>query len=370
MKIEKAHGQLCWTLEQDDKKVFVTIQGGNLTCQFNTENGIIDPYAIAPWWNEPVVLELDNLSQVLRGDFFCFPFGADEGKDPITYHGETASGYWTPTDTDSKDEGILELEMKLEQGNVRKSIEVREGEPLIYQRHTISGFEGAMPFGYHPMLRFPEKLNLGRVTISQPLSGYTTPEPIELPENGGYSRIKSGCEISDMTAVPCTDGSLLDLTTYPHTPGYEEIVMFTSNPDLPFAFSAVTIPEEGYLYFQLKNPSILRQTILWMSNGGRWYAPWNGRVQRLLGIEEVTAFFHYGISASTEENFLSKAGIPTSYNFKKDESFDIPLISGLVPIGPTFKRVRTIEQTGDSEITLVSESDDRIRVHCSLEFLL
>lgn len=107
-----------------------------------------------------------------------------------------------------------------------------------------------------------------------------------------------------------------------------------------------------------------------MSNGGRWYAPWNGRVHRILGIEEVTAFFHYGISASTEENFLSKAGIPTSYNFKKDESFDIPLISGLDPIGPTFKRVRTIEQTGDSEITLVIESDDRIRVPCSLEFLL
>jgi hypothetical protein len=259
--------------------------------------------------------------------------------------------------------------MRLDQGNVRKHIEMRAGEPLIYQKHTISGFEGAMPYGYHPMLRFPDQLNSGRVTISKPLTGYTTPEPIELPENGGYSRIKPACEITDMTAVPCTDGSCLDLTSYPHSPGFEELVMFNSNPELPFAFSAVTIPEKGYLYFQLKNPKKLRQTILWMSNGGRWYVPWSGRVQRLLGIEEITAFFHYGKSASTAENFLNKAGIPTSYTFKKEETVNIPLISGLAAIDATFKRVRTIEQTGDREVTIYSEGSEKIRIPCDLEFL-
>jgi hypothetical protein len=96
------------------------------------------------------------------------------------------------------------------------------GESVIYQKHTISGFEGTMRFGYHPMLRFPEKLNSGRVTISQPLSGYTTPEPIEIHENGAYSRIDQDCEISEMAAVPCTEGSTLDLTSYPHSPGLEE----------------------------------------------------------------------------------------------------------------------------------------------------
>jgi hypothetical protein len=92
-------------------------------------------------------------------------------------------------------------------------------------------------------------------------------------------------------------------------------------------------------------------------------------VQRLLGIEEVTTFFHYGKSISTAENFLNRAGLPTSYNSKKDEIFDISLISGRVPIGPSYKRVRIIEQTGDSEITVYSKGNEKITVPCNLGYL-
>jgi len=219
------------------------------------------------------------------------------------------------------------------------------------------------------MIRFPEGLDTGRIAISEPLSGHTTPEPLEVPEGGGYSRIKPGCEISDMTAVPCTDGSTLDLTRYPPAPGYEELVMFVSDPAAPFAFSAVTFPEEGYLYFQLKNPKILRQTVLWMSNGGRWYAPWHGRITGLMGIEEVTTFFHYGKTASAAKNFLNEKGIPTSRKFTADEDVAIALISGVVAIGPSFERVRTIKQTGRGEITIYSENNEELRVPCDPEFL-
>ena len=368
LTIEKAFGQLCWTLESNDKKIYVTIQGGNLTCDFTIGTRVINPFYILPWWNEPIAAELDNLSQLLRGDFFCLPFGADDSGDPVTYHGPTASGYWMPVDGND-DENSIDLKVGLDPGTVTKHVEIRPGEPVIYQRHTISGFEGTVPFGYHPMLRFPKGIGTGRITISPPLSGHTTPQPFEIPSAGGFSRITPGREISDMTAVPCNDGSLLDLTTYPHTPGYEELVMFVSDPALPFVFSAVTFPEQGYLYFQLKNPKTLRQTVFWMSNGGRWYPPWDGRVQGLLGLEEVTAFFHYGKSASAGKNFLNETGIPTSRQFVADEAMDIPLISGVVPTSPSFGRVRNIEQSGPAEITIQNEGNEKLVVACDPGFL-
>jgi hypothetical protein len=368
LAIEKAHGQLCWTLESDDKKLFVTIQSGNLTCDFKVGARTINPYFILPWWNEPIAAELDNLTQMMRGDFFCLPFGADDDADPITYHGPTASGYWEPA-AGSPSENSLDLQVKLDHGSVTKHIEFHPGEPVIYQRHTIAGYNGNVPFGYHPMLRFPEGSGTGRITLSKPVSGYTTPVPLELAANAGYTRIIPGGEISDMESVPCHDGSKLDLTTYPHSAGYEEIVMFVSDPNLPFAFSAVTIPSEGYVYFQLKNPRTLRQTLLWMSNGGRWYPPWNGRVHGLLGLEEVTSFFHYGKSASAGENFINANGVPTSRQFSADESISISLICGVVPVGAAFGRVRSIEPSGEGQITIYGDGTEKVSVPCDTDFL-
>ena len=51
---------------------------------------------------------------------------------------------------------------------------------------------------------------------------------------------------------------------------------------------------DGFVFFAVKDAQILGQTALWMSNGGRYYAPWSSRHLAVLGIEEATA----GISAT------------------------------------------------------------------------
>ena len=53
--------------------------------------------------------------------------------------------------------------------------------------------------------------------------------------------------------------------------------------------SAVTRPARGDLYLSLRNPRALPMTMLWHSNGGRDYAPWNGRHFGCLGVEEGIA---------------------------------------------------------------------------------
>jgi len=41
-----------------------------------------------------------------------------------------------------------------------------------------------------------------------------------------------------------------------------------------------------------------------MSNGGRYYEPWNCRIRGVPGLEEITGFYHYGIKAGMGKNFF------------------------------------------------------------------
>ncbi len=62
----------------------------------------------------------------------------------------------------------------------------------------------------------------------------------------------------------------------------------------------------------LKNPADLPVTMLWISNGGRDYAPWNGRHRGVLGIEDGrTAIGH---AASIGDNWLKKEGVATAFD--------------------------------------------------------
>jgi len=87
--IEHEYGQPC--------KVSITVQGGHLRASFPHRGGEASPFFVAPWWNEAPLGGEDHITQVLRGDFFCLPFGANA--DPyqgVKYgvHGITASGGW------------------------------------------------------------------------------------------------------------------------------------------------------------------------------------------------------------------------------------------------------------------------------------
>ena len=42
-----------------------------------------------------------------------------------------------------------------------------------------------------------------------------------------------------------------------------------------------------------------------------FYFPWEGRHTGVLGVEDVTSWFHYGLSESVRPNSFSRRGIPT-----------------------------------------------------------
>ncbi|RYG49422.1 hypothetical protein EON79_01375 [bacterium] len=116
---------------------------------------------------------------------------------------------------------------------------------------------------------------------------------------------------------------------FPAREGYEDLVELRSDPANDVAWTAVSFPEEGYLWFSLKNPKILRSTILWFSNLGRDHAPWNGRHGAVVGLEEVTAEFNFGLAESVATGqTLDMADLPP-----------VSVLMGVAEIGPDFGRV-------------------------------
>lgn len=140
--------------------------------------------------------------------------------------------------------------------------------------------------------------------------------------------------------------------------------MLIGDDNLPFAWNAVVFPKQGYLWFCLRNPRVLRHTILWHSNGGRHYAPWNGRHRRVLGIEDVTAYFHYGLAESCSPNPLSDQGIATSLYLDPGTPLRVSTIMGVASVGPDAEHVEAIEPGADGvEIRLRSGESISIRIN-------
>ncbi len=362
-----------YTISNEKLKVYVTVEGGHLTADFFIGGRVINPFFIAPWWKEAPYIEEDKILNVLRGDFFCFPFGGnDEEYNGIKFpiHGETSNNNWLFESykcAENHKEITLKMDLEYIKGSVIKKIEINENEPIIYSTHTFENIDIKAPIGHHPTLKLPEEVKAAIIDMSTPVTAFSTPYPVENPENGGYSRIKPGEEIKDLTRVPTIDGNYIDITKYPTPFGYEDILIIINDNTKDFTYTSVTIPSKGYLYFQLKNPKTLNETLLWMSNGGRHYSPWNGRIKAVIGVEEITAFFHYGIKPSVESNMLQKKGYKTYVHI--NPNLEVKIIMGVIPISTNFNGVKDIVKKNDNTITIIGKNGENIDVPCRIDFL-
>ncbi len=370
-------GQPSWRIASDCVEAFVTVVGGHIApVTFDRGGRRIRPYSIAPWAEERGAAALEPIIKVLRGDFFCMPFGGNATafageKHPV--HGETANARWHFESLETRDGKTslhLSLNTRTRRGRVDKTIAVADGQNTVYSRHVISKAAGPMSFGHHAMLKFPDSPGSGVISTSRFVFGQVFPQTFELPENGGYSFLKPGAEFQSLEAVPALNGGSADLTRYPARRGFEDLVMLVSDASEPFAWTAVTFPKERYVWFALKDPRVLRQTIMWISNGGRHYPPWSSRHVNVLGLEEVTSWFHVGLAESAAKNPISARGHPTSVTLRAGESFAISYITGIAKIPRGFDRVESIEPgPRRQQIILRSKSGKQAKAGVDLAFL-
>ena len=370
-------GQPSWRVASPRVEAYVTQIGGHVgPITFDRSGAKIRPLSVAPWATEAIDKSNPPIIRVLRGDFFCMPFGGNATpfrgeRHPV--HGETANAKWkleSLTNARGGERPTLHasLNTRIRRGRVDKYVSLGVDHDAVYQRHVVSQMSGPMNFGHHAMIRFPDTPGAGGViSTSRFVYGQVFPEPIESPENRGYSILKPGAEFDALDRVPMVTGETTDLSRYPARRGYEDLVMLVADDTKAFAWTAVTFPKQRYVWFALKDPRVLRSTIFWVSNGGRHYAPWNGRHVNVLGLEEVTSNFHVGLAESVADNPIARRGYATKVELSPDRPLVVNYIFGVAAIPKDFERVDAIEEF-DGGIVLRS-GDSKVRVPVDPGFL-
>ena len=113
---------------------------------------------------------------------------------------------------------------------------------------------------------------------------------------------------------------------------------------------------------------MLPSTTLWISNSGRFFAPWNGRTY-CIGVEDTCSFFAEGLKPSIDHNFLNDKGFPTTIRFQKEKPTEIRHIQGVAPVPADFGKVEEVE-FGDGCVTFIDWKGKRVSVPVDYEFVM
>lgn len=374
---EKIAGASSWLIQKGHVDAALTHEGGHLgPVTFKLGSKRVTPYSVAPWVTEALEAGTPKVMQVLRGDFFCAPFGGNAkafNGETHPVHGESANGAWTLEGAEQNARELtasFSMKTSVRAGLIRKTLRIVGAQNCIYSRHTLSGMSGRMPVGHHAMIKFPDEPMSGFVSCAPFVHGQVLPCAFENPATKGYQSLKPGAVFKTLHQVPMIDGAMADLTHYPARPGFEDLVMMVTSPKQRLGWNAVTFAREGYVWFALKDTQVLRNTVLWISNGGRHYAPWSGRHVHVMGIEDVTAYFHYGLAESASENPLTREGMATALELSPDKPVDVNYIMGVAAIPAGFDRVASIRPAEDRKsIILSSTANHEVQVPVDLDWL-
>ncbi|MBN9270471.1 MAG: hypothetical protein J0J15_09535, partial [Mesorhizobium sp.] len=273
----------------------------------------LHPLHRAPWIDEPrETLPVDLPDGVLRlsGDFLCAPFSvADVEAAPL--HGWPANSPWDLMES-AAIEGGRQARFRLRRpvmgALVEKILTLRDGHPFLYQEHAFVGGHGAISVAHHAMTVMRDG---GRLAFSPKRVAATGPDPLEPDPARGRFLLAYPARTHDLGAFPAAAGGTVDLADYSMDRRHEDFVtLVEADHDGP-AWTAVARRAEKDLVLVLKNPAELPVTMLWISNGGRDHAPWNGRHRGVLGIEDGrTAIGH---AASIGDNWLKREGVATAF---------------------------------------------------------
>jgi hypothetical protein len=338
------HGEPSLQIANEHVDAWVTIRGGQMApVTFRDADAELQPYSLAPW--QPGTSDVPVLD-VLRGDFFCMPFGPLEDG---SIHGAPANKPWS---VDSHSAERLDLSIGLDgiPGTVHRSIELRQGQTVVYQRFTVRGVEGDFTYGTHPIIDCRPGVRIS-TSATQWCSVY--PDVFSDPAAGETQILQPGATFTSLEEIPRIDGTTLDMSRYPTAAGHEDLVMLVGDPKAgPIGWSAVSFGTS--IWFALKKLSDFPSTLLWISNGGRSATPWNSQHVGRVGVEDVYSYFAAGLTPSREDR-LSDRGIPTTRKFSADQDVSMLSIQGVAFAESPLDRITAIHCEGAGRITLEDE---------------
>lgn len=301
---------------------------------FPKAGSVIRPFHTAPWTTalpasaslseKDPIQELPGIMRKLRGDWFCAPFGienpalppsppAEENTpvgyeallpDPIYPHGYSSNALWD-WDDETEEENALHLRLRYPEESPVREISRRisgEGLTISFLNRLEVKRNCCFPLGIHPTFSLeasPRQIELVPPPFLQGFTAPLSPEPSSL--------IRAEETFTALRAIPGNTGEILDLSRLPLPGKNEELLQITGLSEGRFTLINHEQKHRIILEWDLDAfPSCL----LWISNRGRPYAPWNSR-NLCLGIEPVKSAFDLGTTYALSSNPVNRTGTPT-----------------------------------------------------------
>lgn len=323
---------------------------------------VLKPLHRAPWVGEQdLPSDIAPGLERLSGDFLCAPFSLSDIED-APGHGWPANSPWAVTSSSAINGGwraTLRLARPVLGAVIEKTLTLRDNHPFLYQEHRIIGGSGELPVAHHVMSIMAHG---GRLAFSPKRFAETSANPLEPDPARGRYRLRYPARAEDVHRFPGRDGSTIDLALYSPDERCEDFVILVEQIDNLLGWTALHREREGDVVLVMKNPRDLPVTMLWYSNGGRDYAPWNGRHLGVLGIEDGrTAVGH---RQSIERNSLKDAGVPTSFKLQPEGVITFRHVMGALPLQDLPEAVM---QHPDSLV--LSQDGNEVRVPFDERFL-
>ncbi|MDP3262011.1 MAG: hypothetical protein Q8M59_03525 [Tabrizicola sp.] len=286
----------------------------------------VSPLHVAPWFSEPTRSTHPPILQDLRGEWPCVPFGTDVPRTLPQYWsatGETFDGANIPHGHSSNTEWAF---TNIAPDRVELTCDYPATHPIRRLTRTIAADPNAaavditltvqarrpcrLPIGLHPTLRLP---TTGQARLAPPAFRKGRVFPLDVEPGQGL--LQPGATFSDLATVPRRDSRTLSLAQLPLPDNTEELVQLCG---VTGGFR-LHHPDDWHVTLDWDTqhfPSLL----LWISNRGRAYAPWNSR-HVALGVEPVCAAFDLGPAVSNAPNPISATGTLTAHAFDPEHPF-------------------------------------------------
>lgn len=317
-----------WTLTWDRGHLAVRPMGGMMApAEIELDDGRrVSPFLVAPWANEHGGEPLPPMLAGLRGDWTCIPFGLTEartdllpewiaGLDPTlkspdpAQHGAASHGFWQ---LDRVGPRVLSISFEppapVPIRRIERTITVKDGSPDITV--TVRVFARAacdLPWGLHPTFQLPQTTGAFEIDFEAPVKVSTYPGRFEL----GVSKAAPGQVADTLKAVPLETGGTVSFAALPLPFDTEELVVVNGHGGKV----RLTNHADRYVTRMEWDEAVFPSLVLWISNRGRTYHPWNGRFLGV-GVEPVCAPFELGYAHAMNPASPFKArGIATSQHF-------------------------------------------------------
>lgn len=290
----------------------IQLFGCMVSPEFELDGRTVRPLYTAPWEQYLPDPMLSNL----RGDFACVPFGiAPESTDGFPPRWRTGSGpagghahgypanvvWWLTRTEPGSAEFVVDLPDTEPVAQVRRTVTCRPDglelvDELVVRRDT------RLPLGLHPMVRLPE--GVGGAVVVPPRCRSIETYPVATDAS---SILCPDASFDDLGRAPLRAGGTTDLSRLPLAQDTEELVQLC---EVETTSLSVENRVEGYRV-TVEWDAALRHCLLWISNRGRAFPPWNSR-NLCLGVEPVTSAFDLGTAISAGSNPLAARGMQTA----------------------------------------------------------